>query len=108
MAKVVNECNKKSEEGKFVKKRSRFFLRSWSERYMADCIIKMMNPSGTMTIMLKVISRLLSQMKDHSPAMNFPGCSLLPMEKQLLNPLLHRCSAQKSGKALANPLFTPG
>lgn len=36
-----------------------------------------------------------------------PGCSLLPMEKQLLNPLLHRCSAQKSGKALANPLFIP-
>jgi len=82
-------------------------LRSWSERYMADCIIKMMNPSGTMMIMLQVISRLLSQMKDHSPAMNFPGCSLLPMEKQLLNPLLHRCSAQKSGKALANPLFIP-
>ena len=75
---------------------------------MADCIIKMMNPSGTMMIMLKVISRLLSQMKDHSPAMNFPGYSLLPMEKQLLNPLLHRCSAQKSEKALANPLFTPG
>jgi len=75
-------------------------LRSWSERYMADCIIKMM-------IMLQVISSLLSQMKDHSPAMNFPGCSLLPMEKQLLNPLLHRCSAQKSGKALANPLFIP-
>lgn len=76
-------------------------MRSWSERYMADCIIKMM-------IMLQVISSLLSQMKDHSPAMNFPGCSLLPMEKQLLNPLLHRCSAQKSGKALANPLFIPG
>ncbi len=75
-------------------------MRSWSERYMADCIIKMM-------IMLQVISSLLSQMKDHSPAMNFPGCSLLPMEKQLLNPLLHRCSAQKSGKALANPLFIP-
>lgn len=75
-------------------------MRSWSERYMADCIIKMM-------IMLQVISSLLSQMKDHSPAMNFPGCSLLPMEKQLLNPLRHRCSAQKSGKALANPLFIP-
>lgn len=75
-------------------------MRSWSERYMADCIIKMM-------IMLQVISSLLSQMKDHSPAMNFPGCSLLPMEKQLLNLLLHRCSAQKSGKALANPLFIP-
>ena len=75
-------------------------MRSWSERYMADCIIKMM-------IMLQVISSLLSQMKDHSPAMNFPGCSLLPMEKQLLNPLLHKCSAQKSGKALANPLFIP-
>lgn len=75
-------------------------MRSWSERYMADCIIKMM-------IMLQVISSLLAQMKDHSPAMNFPGCSLLPMEKQLLNPLLHRCSAQKSGKALANPLFIP-
>lgn len=75
-------------------------MRSWSERYRADCIIKMM-------IMLQVISSLLSQMKDHSPAMNFPGCSLLPMEKQLLNPLLHRCSAQKSGKALANPLFIP-
>lgn len=75
-------------------------MRSWSERYMADCIIKMM-------IMLQVISSLLSQMKDHSPAMNFPGCSLLPMEKQLLNPLLHRCSAQKSGKVLANPLFIP-
>ena len=75
-------------------------MRSWSERYMADCIIKMM-------IMLQVISSLLSQMKDHSPAMNFPGCSLLPMEKQLLNPLLHRCLAQKSGKALANPLFIP-
>ena len=51
-----------------------------------------------MMIMLQVISSLLSQMKDHSPAMNFPGCSLLPMEKQLrmMEIILHlynRCKA---------------
>ena len=107
MAKAVNWCNKKAEEGKSVKEKEPVLFEELVRTIYGRLHYKDDEPIGDDDDNAPG-NKQTSVPDERSFSCNeFSRVFLTAMEKQLLNPLLHRCSAQKSGKALANPLFIP-